>query len=72
MRAAELVSSLRDAFGIDFPLFYVFDAPTVAGLASVLLESPEWRQTVEELAPPLLQLIESPQERRGELVGEMG
>jgi natural product biosynthesis luciferase-like monooxygenase protein/amino acid adenylation domain-containing protein len=62
MRAVELVASLRDAFGIELPLFHIFDAPTVAGLAAVLLESPEWRPTVEELSPALLQLIEPPAE----------
>ncbi len=58
MRAIELVASLREAFGIDLPLFHVFDAPTVAGLAGVLLGSPEWHETVEELAPALLELAE--------------
>jgi amino acid adenylation domain-containing protein len=58
MRAVELVASLRDAFGIDLPLFHVFDSPTVAGLSAVLLESPEWRQSMEELAPALLQITE--------------
>ena len=58
MRAVELIARLRDTFGIDVPLFHVFDVPTVAGLASVLLESPEWGQTVEELASALLQVME--------------
>jgi acyl carrier protein len=64
MLAVELVGRLQDAFGIDLPLFHVFDAPTVAGLAAVLLESPEWSQTVEELAPAFLQLM-----GQGELSG---
>ncbi len=60
MRAVELVARLRDALGIDLPLFHVFDSPTVAGLAAVMTESPEWSQTIEELAPALLQLVAEP------------
>jgi amino acid adenylation domain-containing protein len=69
MRAAELVGNLREAYGIDLPLFHVFDAPTVAGLAAVLLDSPEWHQTVEELSPALLQLIEPLADSTGGLFG---
>ncbi|HYG61397.1 MAG TPA: phosphopantetheine-binding protein, partial [Thermoanaerobaculia bacterium] len=65
MRAVELVARLRDAFGIDVPLFHVFDAPTVKELAAVLMGAPEWGPIVEELAPALLQLIEPPAEPMG-------
>jgi acyl carrier protein len=54
LRVTELVAMVRDAFGVEVPLFHVFDTPTVAGLAAVLMEDPEQRRLMEETAPILL------------------
>jgi acyl-CoA synthetase (AMP-forming)/AMP-acid ligase II/acyl carrier protein len=70
MKAAELAARLREAFGIDLPLFHIFDSPTVAGLVSVLQESSEWRPMVEELAPALLLLLEPLDDASGLAGGE--
>jgi amino acid adenylation domain-containing protein len=56
LRITELVVMIRDAFGVELPLFHVFDRPTVAGLAAALLEDPEQRRQVEDTAPILLGL----------------
>jgi len=54
LRVTELVTVVRDSFGVEVPLFHVFDTPTVAGLAAALLEDPEQRRQMEETAPVLL------------------
>ena len=36
LRAMQVVSRLKDAVGLDVPVRAIFDAPTVAGLASVV------------------------------------
>jgi acyl carrier protein len=38
IRAAQLLSGLRDRFGIDIPLSRLFERPTIAGLAEALRE----------------------------------
>jgi acyl carrier protein len=55
IRVTELVSMVREAFGVEVPLFHVFDTPTVAGLADALLEDPEQRLRMETAAPVLLE-----------------
>jgi amino acid adenylation domain-containing protein len=62
LRAAELVAMIRDSFGVEIPLFHLFDTPNVAGIAAVLEENPEWRRRAEEIAPLLLHLAREPVE----------
>jgi amino acid adenylation domain-containing protein len=62
LRAAELIGLVRETFGVELPLFQVFDVPTVAGLAGFLTEEPERRRRVEEMAPVVLRLAEAAQQ----------
>jgi surfactin family lipopeptide synthetase C len=52
--ATQLVSRVRDAFQLDFPLRRVFEAPTIAELAQSLLRDDAFGQHVERIAPLLL------------------
>ena len=38
LTAVQLIAEIEEAFGIDFPLERLFDAPTIAGLAAQIEE----------------------------------
>jgi acyl carrier protein len=46
--ATQLISRLRDRFGIELPLTVIFEKPTIASLATTIARSPE-----AEAAPPI-------------------
>ncbi len=56
LRAIELISTVQSTFGVEIPLFHLFDSPTVAGLAAYLREDPERMERVEATAAILLQV----------------
>jgi acyl carrier protein len=56
LRALELISMVQEAFELEVPLFHLFDAPTVSGLAAYLREEPERRERVEATAVLLLRM----------------
>jgi amino acid adenylation domain-containing protein len=59
--ATQMTSRVRDAFGLELPLKHVFEAPTIAQLASVL----ETRNTPSTPhAPPLVRLDRSAYRRK--------
>ena len=50
--ATRVISRLRRAFGTDFPLRLLFDAPTIAGLATLIETTPR-NQGESRFVPPL-------------------
>ncbi|WP_420643163.1 amino acid adenylation domain-containing protein [Candidatus Leptofilum sp.] len=54
--ATQLVTRLRQNLRIELPLRALFDAPTVAKLTNVVLQSPNQRARVEKVAQLLIQL----------------
>jgi amino acid adenylation domain-containing protein/non-ribosomal peptide synthase protein (TIGR01720 family) len=58
LTATQLISRIRETFGVDIPLRAAFDAPTIEGLSEVLLSLPEHRLRIERTAELLLQVSE--------------
>ncbi len=54
--ATRLISRVRETFQTELPVRCLFDHPTVAGLAGVLLEDPTSRARVEKTAQLLVEL----------------
>jgi acyl carrier protein len=54
--ATQVVSKLREAFGVDLPLRTLFEQPTVGTLAQWLLREPQTRGTIERTAELVLQI----------------
>jgi hypothetical protein len=52
----QLLSRVRDLFGVDLPVRRLFDAPTVEGLAAELTSDSAMRTRVEEIASLTLKL----------------
>jgi SAM-dependent methyltransferase/acyl carrier protein len=52
--ATRVISRVRDAFDVDFPLRHLFEAPTIEGLAARLVEAPSTRLRIERTAELLL------------------
>ena len=48
--ATQLISRVRDLFGVEVPLQLIFEAPTVAGFAEGLLAEPLRRGKIEQVA----------------------
>jgi pyochelin synthetase len=66
--ATRLVSQLREIFQIDFPLRQLFEAPTPADLARVLIQDPTTRPNIEKTAELLLSIAELSDEQVEELL----
>src|SRR5262249_29510720 len=54
--ATQMVSRVRTALDIELPLWRLFEAPTIKGLADAILQSPEDRTRIEKTAQLLLVL----------------
>jgi amino acid adenylation domain-containing protein len=48
--ALQLVSRIREEFGIELPLQAVFSSPTIAGVSSALMQDPSTRDMVDKAA----------------------
>jgi amino acid adenylation domain-containing protein len=68
--ATQVASRVREAFQMELPLRKIFEEPTVAGLAEVLLEDEGERDRVERTAELLLRLSELSDEQVGSLVNQ--
>jgi phthiocerol/phenolphthiocerol synthesis type-I polyketide synthase E len=56
LRALEMLSLVRETFGVEISVARLFESPTVAGLAAYLNEEPERRQRIDAVMPVLLEM----------------
>lgn len=60
--ATRLMFRVRDAFQVDVPLMHLFETPTVAALAEIIMESQIEQEDVDELDELLVELENLPVE----------
>ncbi|WP_218081855.1 non-ribosomal peptide synthetase [Anthocerotibacter panamensis] len=58
--ATQVISRLREVLGIEIPLRYLFEAPTIARLSTLLLQDPQRRRRMEKRAQLLVDLADLP------------
>jgi len=58
LKATQVVSRVREALQVEMPLRSIFEQPTVAGLAELLLQEPHQRVGIEKTARVLISLAE--------------
>ncbi len=56
--ATQIISAVRDTFGVELPLRAFFESPTASEQAAALVENPAQREKVENTAQLLLSLAE--------------
>jgi amino acid adenylation domain-containing protein len=56
--ATQLVTRIRETFPAEVPLRRIFEAPTVAEFAALLLQNPEERARIERTAQLILEMME--------------
>jgi amino acid adenylation domain-containing protein len=54
--ALQMLSLVRETFGIEIAVAHLFESPTVAGLAACLTAEPERRQRIDAVMPILLEM----------------
>ncbi|MEG5038381.1 MULTISPECIES: amino acid adenylation domain-containing protein [unclassified Microcoleus] len=68
--ATQIISAVRDTFGVDVPLRSFFESPTASEQAAALVENPAQRETVENTAQLLLSLAELSDEEVERMLAE--
>ncbi|MEG4404815.1 amino acid adenylation domain-containing protein [Microcoleus sp. MON2_D5] len=68
--ATQIISAVRDTFGVDIPLRSFFESPTASEQAAALVENPAQRENVENTAQLLLSLAELSDEEVERMLAE--
>ncbi|MEG4277135.1 amino acid adenylation domain-containing protein [Microcoleus sp. MON1_C1] len=68
--ATQIISAVRDTFGVDVPLRSFFESPTASEQAAALVENPAQRENVENTAQLLLSLAELSDEEVERMLAE--
>ncbi|WP_445240991.1 amino acid adenylation domain-containing protein [Microcoleus vaginatus] len=68
--ATQIISAVRDTFGVDIPLRSFFESPTASEQAAALVENPAQREKVENTAQLLLSLAELSDEEVERMLAE--
>ncbi|MEG4517833.1 MULTISPECIES: amino acid adenylation domain-containing protein [unclassified Microcoleus] len=68
--ATQVISAVRDTFGVDVPLSSFFESPTASEQAAGLVENPAQREQVENTAQLLLSLAELSDEEVEQMLAE--
>jgi acyl carrier protein len=55
--ATALTAEIREVLDLDLPLRTLFTAPTVAGVAAVIVDNPAWREAAERSLALLSELM---------------
>ena len=68
--ATQVISAVRDTFGVDVPMRSFFESPTASEQAAALVENPAQREEVENTAQLLLSLAELSDEEVERMLAE--
>ncbi|MEG3918362.1 amino acid adenylation domain-containing protein [Microcoleus sp. T3_A4] len=68
--ATQIISAVRDTFGVDVPMRSFFESPTASEQAAALVENPAQRENVENTAQLLLSLAELSDEEVERMLAE--
>jgi amino acid adenylation domain-containing protein len=58
LQATRLLARIQDTLEVEIPLRFIFDAPTIAGFAQLLLQDPQRRERIEATLELLLSVAE--------------
>jgi acyl carrier protein len=68
LKATQVISRVREALQVEMPLRRLFEAPTVAALATTILQDPSERVKVERIAQVLMSLAEFSEDEVGTML----
>lgn len=70
LRATQVVLRVRDALNVEFSLKAFFEAPTIAGAAAALMQTPRERLRIEETAQLLLEVAQLSEDEARKMLDE--